>query len=105
MTSIFKTVSAAAFAIAIAGTGMALSTSPAEAKIRCAGPNQVTKYGLISSSYCEDVYLAKISGYHPKAMLYNPKAKDAACDAVGHDTRVAHLCQGHGFRGDGRDWN
>lgn len=82
------------------------AAQPAQAGIKCAGPNQVTKYGLISSPYCEDVYLARIAGYHPKAILYNPSAKDEACNAVGHDNRVAHICQGFGFRANdgGGDW-
>jgi hypothetical protein len=89
-------LTAAAAAFLMAGA----AAQPAQAGIKCAGPNQVTKYGLISSPYCEDVYLARIAGYHPKAILYNPSAKADACDAVGNDNRVAHICQGFGYHSD-----
>ena len=92
-------LTAAAATFLVAGA----TAQPAQAGIKCAGPNQVTKHGVISTPYCQDVYLARIAGYPPKAILYNPSAKDDACDAVGHDTRVAHICQGHGFRNDSRD--
>ena len=77
-----------------------MNADPAAAGIKCKGPNQVSSYGLISSRYCEDVYLARLAGMPPKAVLYNPSAKEQACNAVGHDNRVAHICTGHGFRSD-----
>jgi hypothetical protein len=98
-TMMKKTLLTAAAAFLMAGAAV----QPASAGIKCAGPNQVTNYGLIPSPYCEDVYLAKVAGYHPKAILYNPSAKSDACDAVGHDNRVAHICQGFGFRSDTGD--
>ena len=63
-------------------------------------PNQVGRYGLISSRYCEDVYLARLAGMNPKAVLYNPSAKEHACNRLGHDNRVNNICQGHGFQND-----
>lgn len=72
----------------------------ANAGIKCAGPNQVTSHGLISTPYCQDVYLAHIAGYSPKAILYNPSAKEEACNAVGNDNRVSYICAGYGFQND-----
>ena len=77
-----------------------MHAEPTAAGIKCKGPNQVSSYGLIPSRYCEDVYLARLAGMPPKAVLYNPSAKEAACNRVGHDNRVSHICQGHGFRND-----
>lgn len=74
--------------------------APVDAGIKCKGPNQVSRYGLIASRYCEDVYLARLAGMNPKAVLYNPSAKEHACNKLGHDNRVASSCQGHGFQND-----
>lgn len=75
-------------------TGMA--AEPAEAAIKCHGPNQVSKYGLIRTPYCEDTYLAYVAGYSPAAVRHNPNIKQEACKLVGHYPRVSGICEGYG---------
>lgn len=87
-------------AILLAGAAAAIlsfggvAAGPAAAGIKCAGPNQVTSYGLIRTPYCEDTYLAKVAGYNPATVRHNPNAKYEACRLVGHYPRVAGICDG-----------
>lgn len=92
------------FAAAVAALASYAAAQPAQARIICQGTAQVTDEGLISTPWCEDNYLAKLAGYHPAAVRNNPELKEDACDAVGHDIRVAHLCQGLGFRQNSFGW-
>ena len=79
----------------------ALVPHAAEAKIKCDGHYQVTKYGLISTPYCEDNYLAAIAGYNAKALRTNPHVKQDACYEVGHDPRVYDICLDYTDRREG----
>ena len=78
------------------------TVSPAQAAIKCAGPNQVTKYGLIRTPYCEDNYLAKVAGYKAIAIRQNPNAKYEACKRVGHYPKMTGICDGLNDYGNGR---
>lgn len=89
-TSLF--VAAAACAVSLT------AAQPAQSKIVCKGTAQVTENGLITTPWCEDNYLARLAGYHPAAIRNNPELKEDACDAVGNDIRVAHICMGLGYR-------
>lgn len=91
----FAALSAAGASVVIAG----LAAQPAGAAIKCQGPNQVTRHGLIGTPWCEDNYLAQIAGYSPRAIRNNPSIKQEACELVGHDPRVSEICAGFRFNG------
>lgn len=87
-------------AIALATLALA-HTQPAEARIRCNGPWQVTKhYGEIGSLYCGDKYLAHVARYSygisvSFAMIrHNYNVKEEVCQQIGHDNRVSSICTG-----------
>lgn len=81
---------AATGSVVIAG----LAAQPATAAIKCQGPNQITRNGLIRTPWCEDTYLAHIAGYPPRAIRQNPSIKQEACERIGHDIRVQDICIG-----------
>ncbi|MCH9806301.1 MAG: hypothetical protein K0U74_01085 [Alphaproteobacteria bacterium] len=91
----------AAFSGVIATT--MFSAAPAEAKIRCNGPWQVTRDGQIATPYCGDNYLARVAkGYGSRVtarmIRQNPNKKAEICQWIGHDTRIQDICAG--FRND-----
>lgn len=81
---------AAAASLAIAGT----SAEPASAAIKCEGPNQVTRHGLISTPWCEDNYLAHLAGLSPAAVRRDPRVKERACERAGGNLSLSRTCFG-----------
>lgn len=85
---------------------VSMTSSPADAKIRCNGPYQVIKgIGEQATPYCEDNYLAGIARSYgmrvsDKALRNNPHLKEEACLLVGHDTRVQNICAQFDFSND-----
>ncbi|RMF02771.1 MAG: hypothetical protein D6773_08255, partial [Alphaproteobacteria bacterium] len=92
--------SLAILAGAVALLSAAALPAPADAAIKCQGPNQVNPYGLIRTPYCEDNYLAYVAKhYHgmyvsAKAIRHNPNYKEEICRVIGHDIRVNDICIG-----------
>ncbi len=93
-----KPVTLLAAAASLAMTSFA--GQPANAGIKCVGPDQVSQYGLIRTPWCEDTYLAHIAGYSPRAIRQNPSIKQEACEFVGHDIRVQDICVGFRHEND-----
>jgi hypothetical protein len=83
--------------VAIAAVGAA---GPAEARIKCQGNFQVTKYGLISTPYCEEEQIAAVArSYGVKvsgAEVRNDALKKVRlCQRFGGDTRLKGSCAGY----------
>lgn len=100
-----KSVAILAGAASILFSGVTIQ--PAEAAIKCQGVNQLNKYGLIRTPYCEDNYVAYVANHYygmhvsAKAVRHNPNYKEEICSQIGHDIRVREACIG--FRPDGGD--
>jgi hypothetical protein len=77
---------------------LALSfTSPAAARIQCQGNFQVTKYGLLSTPYCEEMQIARVARSYGATVSdaevrNNPLTKVYLCQIYGYDTRLKGSC-------------
>ncbi|HKQ55444.1 MAG TPA: hypothetical protein VJT12_06075 [Methyloceanibacter sp.] len=73
------------------------AVSPAAAKIECRDNFQVTKYGLISTPYCEERQIARVArsyGFNVSdaEIRNNPNAKVYYCQIIGNDNRLKGSC-------------
>jgi hypothetical protein len=76
------------------------AASPAAARIECRGNFQVTKYGMISTPYCEEENIARVARtYGMKvtgAQVRNdPLKKVYLCQIIGGDSRLKGSCAGY----------
>jgi hypothetical protein len=83
---------AAALAVSLA--------SPAAARIECRGNFQVTKYGLISTPYCEEGQIARVARSYGARVTgaevrNNPLKKVYLCQVYGYGTRLKGSCAGY----------
>jgi hypothetical protein len=74
-----------------------VAVSPAAAKIQCRDNFQVTKYGLISTPYCEELQIARVArsyGYNVSdaEVRNNPNTKVYLCQIIGNDNRLKGSC-------------
>ncbi|HEX2447102.1 MAG TPA: hypothetical protein VHK26_02810 [Methyloceanibacter sp.] len=74
--------------------------SPADAKIECRGNFQVTKYGLISTPYCEEEQIARVARSYGvnvtgAEVRNNALTKVYLCQVYGYDTRLKGSCAGY----------
>jgi hypothetical protein len=74
--------------------------SPAAARIQCKGNFQVTKYGLISTPYCEETQIARVARSYganvsDAEVRNNPLTKVYLCQVYGYDTRLKGSCGGY----------
>lgn len=85
---------------AVAGTALlALAAIPdsAAAKIKCQGIFQVTKHGLISTPYCQELEIARVARSYgwkvTDAQVRNdPLKKVYICQVLGGDNRLKGAC-------------
>jgi hypothetical protein len=75
-------------------------TSPAAARIECRGNFQVTKYGMISTPYCEEEQIARVARSYGARVTgaevrNNPLKKVYLCQVYGYDTRLKGSCAGY----------
>ena len=73
------------------------AASPAAAKIQCQGQFQVTKYGLISTPYCEEENIARVARSYgvnvTGAQVRNDALKKVyLCQTLGNDIRMKGSC-------------
>ncbi len=78
----------------------AFLTSPAAARIQCDGNFQITKYGPISTPYCEEAQIARVAqSYGQKVsaadVRNNALTKVYLCQEYGYDTRLKGSCAGY----------
>ncbi len=71
--------------------------SPAAARIQCQGSFQVTKYGLISTPYCEEAQIARVARSYganvsDAEVRNNALTKVYLCQVYGRDTRLKGSC-------------
>lgn len=86
--------------MAVAGTmllALAAGPGPAEAKIQCKGIFQVTKHGLISTPYCQELEIARVARSYgwkvTDAQVRNdPLKKVYICQSLGGDNRLKGAC-------------
>ena len=76
------------------------AVSPAEAKIECRGNFQVSKYGLISTPYCEEENIARVARSYGARVTgaevrNNALKKVYLCQVYGYDTRLKGSCAGY----------
>jgi hypothetical protein len=74
--------------------------SPAAARIECRGNFQVTKYGLISTPYCEEEQIARVARSYRERVTgsevrNNALKKVYLCQVYGYDTRLKGSCAGY----------
>jgi hypothetical protein len=86
--------------LAAAALSIIAISSPAAARIECRGNFQVTKYGLISTPYCEEEQIARVArSYGSKVtgaeVRNNPLTKVYLCQVYGYDTRLKGSCAGY----------
>jgi hypothetical protein len=86
--------------LSLATLGLLAVTIPADAKIRCQGNFQMSKYGPIATPYCEEEQIAKVAQtYGSKvtgAQVRNdPLTKVYLCQLYGHDVRLKGSCAGY----------
>lgn len=102
-----------ALPMAMAAAALLVGPTPAEAKIKCQGPNQVISGNSPKPTpYCEAEYLAYVArtSYGVKTsgsrLRQNINHRAEVCRFVGYDSRVASICSI--FRNDqdrGRKWS
>ena len=85
------------FAVVVATILMA---SPAVARIECRGNFQITKYGPISTPYCEEKQIARVARSYGMAVTddevrNNPNTKVYLCQIIGGDNRLKGSCAGY----------
>lgn len=83
-----------------AGIATLFSASQAEARIECRGNFQITKYGPISTPYCEELQIARVARSYGFAMTdtevrNNPNTKVYLCQIIGGDNRLKGSCAGY----------
>ncbi len=86
--------------LALTGFLVMAGASPAAAGIECRGNFQVTKYGLISTPYCEEENIARVArSYGMKVtgaqVRKDPLKKVYLCQRIGGDTRLKGSCAGY----------
>jgi hypothetical protein len=74
--------------------------APAAARIECRGNFQVTKYGLISTPYCEEEQIARVARSYGSRVTgaevrNNPLTKVYLCQVYCYDTRLKGSCAGY----------
>ena len=74
--------------------------TPAAAKIECRGNFQDSKYGLISTPYCEEENIARVArtyGFKVTGaqVRKDPLKKVYLCQIIGGDTRLKGSCAGY----------
>ena len=72
----------------------------AEARIECRGQFQVSKYGLISTPYCEEEQIARVARSYgvnvTGAQVRNDALKKVyLCQTLGNDIRMKGSCGGY----------
>jgi hypothetical protein len=77
-----------------------LVASPAAARIECRGNFQITKYGPISTPYCEEKQIARVArsygiGVTDAEVRNNPNTKVYLCQRLGGDNRLKGSCAGY----------
>ena len=77
-----------------------MATAPASARIQCQGNFQVTKYGLISTPYCEEEQIARVAQSYGVRVTgaqvrTDPLKKVKLCQRFGGDTRLKGSCAGY----------
>ncbi len=70
---------------------------PAAARIECRENFQVTKHGLISTPYCEELQIARVArsyGFNvtDAEVRNNPNTKVYLCQIIGNDNRLKGSC-------------
>jgi hypothetical protein len=93
---------AAGFAGAVLAACL-LVPQPAAAKIQCKGIFQVSKYGLISTPYCQELEIARVARSYgwkvTDAQVRNdPLKKVYICQALGGDVRLKGACGAYSSR-------
>lgn len=83
--------------LAVTGFLAIAAASPAAARIECRGNFQVTKYGLISTPYCEEENIARVArsyGHRVSGaeVRNNPLKKVYLCQTIGDDVRLKGSC-------------
>ena len=78
-------------------SAVAVAATPVAAKIQCKGLFQVTKYGLISTPYCQEREIARVArSYGWKVtdaqVRRDPLKKVRICQALGGDNRLKGAC-------------
>jgi hypothetical protein len=73
------------------------AASPATARIECRGNFQITKYGPISTPYCEEKQIARVARSYGFAVTdaevrNNPNTKVRLCQIIGNDNRLKGSC-------------
>lgn len=96
-----------ALAVICVLAGAAFAAAPAQAKIRCEGVFQVTKYGLHESPYCSEQTIARVARSYgirvsDRELHRGDLTKVRLCLRLGHDTRLAVACAPYYPRGRGR---
>jgi hypothetical protein len=77
--------------------GTILVASPAAARIECRDNFQITKYGPISTPYCEEKQIARVARSYGIAVTdaevrNNPNTKVYLCQRLGGDIRLKGSC-------------
>jgi hypothetical protein len=86
--------------LALTGLLASAGASPAAAGIECRGNFQVSKYGLISTPYCEEENIARVArSYGMKVtgaqVRKDPLKKVYLCQTIGGDSRLKGSCAGY----------
>ncbi len=86
-----------AMAAVLAAGVVSLTFISSASAIQCKGRYQVVSGNLISTSYCEDNYVAVVArkyGYRVSkaAIRNNPNKKREICRQIGHDSRLSGIC-------------
>jgi hypothetical protein len=76
---------------------LAVASVPAEARIRCKGIFQVSKYGLISTPYCQEREIAAVARSYgvrvtDEQVRNDPLTKVNLCFRFGGDNRLKGAC-------------
>lgn len=79
------------------------AASPAAARIECRGNFQITKYGPISTPYCEEKQIARVARSYGYAVTdaqvrNNPNTKVWLCGVIGNDNRLKGSCGAYSER-------
>jgi hypothetical protein len=77
-----------------------VAVSPAAARIECRDNFQITKYGPISTPYCEEKQIARVARSYGMAVTdaevrNNPNTKVWLCQIIGNDIRLKGSCAGY----------
>jgi hypothetical protein len=80
-----------------------LAASPAAARIECRGNFQITKYGPISTPYCEERQIARVARSYgirvtDSQVRNNPNTKVWLCQTIGNDNRLKGSCGAYSER-------